>query len=164
MNNFILIFAFYTYLSNTASCQGKRDPILFVLSRHVIGKTFSFNFSKSANEKNTIKVKYLGKVKTKAHVEYSVLTWARIWGSNEHTTGVVFLYTANNKYAGKYVLGSMFDLPSEIEGNNLIFTNEIKEDCDKSIVTKVSFDSIPQNIFIRCKGDYGDIYSYRNGQ
>lgn len=54
----------------------------------------------------------------------------------------------------------MFDLPSKIEGNNLIFTNKNKENCDKSFVTKISFDSIPQNIFIKCKGDDEDVYSY----
>lgn len=86
------------YLASSACSQRKRDPILFVLSKQIIGETFSFGSSANANEKNTIQITYLGKVETKAHFNYSILTWARIWGVNEHTTGVVFLYNTVNMY------------------------------------------------------------------
>lgn len=148
------------YLASNASCQNSKDPILIVLTKQAIGKTFSFDSSVNKIEKNLIQITYLGKVETKTHINYYILTWARIWGVNEHTTGVILIYNTDNKYVGKYVLGSMYDLPNKINKNSLIFNNERKAYCDKSIDTRISFDSIPQNIFIRCKDNDGDIYSY----
>ncbi|MGF7231141.1 hypothetical protein [Arachidicoccus sp.] len=133
---------------------------LKVLSNNKIGKIFCFNVSKKKDEKNVVQLKYIGRVHTNTHISYKILTWARVSGKNYHTTGVIELFDTNNNYVGKYVLGDMSDLPEKIEGNNLIFANKNKENCDKSLVTKVSFDSIPKNIFIKCEGDEGDVYSY----
>lgn len=112
-------------------------------------------------------VKFIGQVRTKTHINYKVLLSARIWGKNYHTTGVIFLYDTSNKYVGKYVLGDMFDLPSKIENNKLIFMNEVKNsDCDSNIITEISFDDgIPSKIFLKCKGEYyRGVYSFTSSE
>ncbi len=147
-------------------CLGQESSLarkmeLKVLHSNCIGRSLRFNASGNKGDKNVIQLKYLGSVQTKDNVIYKIVTWARIWGTNFHTTGVIELFDVNNKYIGKYVLGNIYDLPSKIEKNNLIFINKLKSGCEKNLVTKINFETgIPQSIFLKCRGEEGDIYSF----
>ena len=159
---------FFFLLSITLDVFGQdsattRKMELNVLSRNKLGKIFSFNVSKYKDERNIVQLRYVGNLETKAHIIYKILTWARIWGPNYHTTGVILLYDINNVFVGKYLLGDMTDLPSKVERNNLIFFNKEKINCDSTIVTKIDFSKgIPNEIFLKCKGEFGDIYTFSN--
>jgi len=56
------------------------------------------------------------------------------------------------------VLGAINDLPVKLDCNKLLFDNKQKIDCDQSIMTKIDFETIPKDIFLKCNGDQGDIY------
>jgi hypothetical protein len=139
--------------------QGQEKIIMKVLEVNHIGKEFLFDSSSKKDGLDKIHVKYLGIVQASGSGNYKIITWKRIWGPSDHTTGVIFIYTLKNKFIGKYHLGSGFDLPDKIENNNLIFTNKHKINCDAHLVTKVGFNKgLSEEIFLKCKGEYGDVY------
>lgn len=54
-----------------------------------------------------------------------------------------------------------YDLPDKLVNGVLIFRNTDKEECDKSIVTKVDLTKgLPEHIFLRCEEENGDLYSF----
>ncbi|MGA6119279.1 hypothetical protein [Sphingobacterium anhuiense] len=157
MNRFLII-SILLCLSCTGLSQDKEDIVLSVLSKSVVGKAFTFNLSDNKDYINEAAVTYLGEIETKVKEKYYIVTWGRVWGPNNHTTGAVLLYDYKKKYFGKYVLGGISDLPIKLDKNELFFFNTKKSDCDKSLVTKIDFSEIPKNIFIKCNGDLGDVY------
>lgn len=137
---------------------GQGQLLVSVLKSNRLCKVYSFDSSTKRNGYNKIFVTYLGEIKAAKEV-IKVVCWSRVWGINRHTTGIVYLYDKANKYIGNYTLGSSSDLPDKIENCNLIFTNKRKSDCDSTLITKVNFTvGMPKEIFLKCKGESGDIY------
>ena len=147
------------------SAYGQNDIIKEVLEKNLAGKEFYFDSSTTKDGLDKIYIKFLGEIKTFAGRKYKILTWKRVWGSNKHTTGVVFVFSSKNEFVGKYYLGSSFELPDKIEDSNLIFTNKGKPDCETNLITKVSFcKGLPKEFFLKCKGEYGDVYTLSQGK
>ena len=143
----------------------QENIITEVLKKNRVDKEFYFNSYTKEDGLNEIYLKYLGLVKTDTGGRYKILTWKRVWGPNKHTTGIVFIYDLKNKFVGKYHLGSGFDLPDMIRRNTLIFTNKSKTNCDTNLITNINFDEgLPKEIFLKCKGEYGDIYILSKGE
>lgn len=137
--------------------QNNKDIVASVLSKNIAGRKFYYNLSDNKKYLNKAIITYLGSVQTNTE-KYHILIGTRIWGSNKHTTGVIFLYDNKKKFFGKYILGGMDDLPIKLDYNDLIFNNANKDECDHHLITRIDFSTIPKNIFIKCKGDLGDIY------
>ncbi|WP_343318266.1 hypothetical protein [Sphingobacterium multivorum] len=156
--NKLLMMCILLCLSCSGLSQDKEDIVLSVLSKDVIGKTFKFNLSDKKVYNNEASITYLGEIDTKTDGKYYVVTWGRVWGPNNHTTGAVLLYDNKKQYFGKYVLGAISDLPIKLDKNELFFYNTNKNDCDQSLVTKIDFSEVPKNIFIKCNGELGDVY------
>lgn len=154
---FVIGFIFLCLSSVDVSPQ-KEDIVVSVILKNVIGKSFTFNQSDRKDYLNDVIITYLGKVETKNKSKYHILTWGRIWGPNRHTTGTILLYDYKKRYFGKYVLGSINDLPVKLDRNKLLFDNKQKIDCDQSIIATIDFETIPKDIFFKCNGDQGDIY------
>ncbi|MCF3110900.1 hypothetical protein LL912_19095 [Niabella sp. CC-SYL272] len=156
-----VVFLLVTYTTAT----GQNNDLSVTLAQKVLqanktGKTFSYNLSKTRAEENVAYYRYLGKIKSKP-APYKILTVKRVWGPNHHTTGMILLFDQMERYIGKYILGDGTDLPQKVKGNALIFTNQLKTSCDPDLVTHISFrDSIPSEIFLKCKGNYGDLYKF----
>jgi hypothetical protein len=54
------------------------------------------------------------------------------------------------------------DLPTKMENGCLIFKNT-DENCDKNLTTIIDLrNGLPKKFFRKCKGNYGDIYSFDN--
>lgn len=140
--------------------QEKEDIVMSVLSKSVVGKVFKFNLSNKMDYVNEVAITYLGEIETKNKEKYHLITWGRVWGPNHHTTGAILLYDYKKEYFGKYVLGSISDLPIKLVKNELFFYNTNKKDCDKSLVTKINFKEAPTDIFIKCDKDFGDFYEF----
>lgn len=156
----LLFVSLFFLASNNIFCQENRITKK-VLMKNQVGKVYCFDSSSKENGLNKIFIRYIGKVKTNNGIEYKIVTWSRVWGINHHTTGIVYVYDSNNNYIGKYVLGDSSDLPDKIVNGNLTFTNKHKQDCDANLVTSIDFSrGIPKDIFLKCKGDSGDIYSF----
>jgi len=156
--NKLLIISIFFCLSGTGLAQDKEDIVLSVLSKNVVGKTFSFKLSDNKDYLNEVDVAYLGEIETVAKKKYYMVTWGRVWGPNKHTTGSILLYDNKKQYFGSYVLGASSDLPIKLDKNELFFYNTTKNECDRSLVTKIDFSEIPKNIFIKCSGELGDVY------
>lgn len=142
------------------SALGQQDIRLEALKRGQPGKTSCYDSSTNANGLNKIFIRYLGSKKSDNGNEFKVLTWSRVWGPDKHTTGVIYVYNKKNIYVGRYILGDAWDLPNKVEKNSLIF-NKKKKGCDPGAVTRIDFsEGHPKEIFLKCKGEYGDIYSF----
>jgi hypothetical protein len=71
------------------------------------------------------------------------------------------IFDDNNQYLGNYRFGGPYELPDKLENGCLIFKNFDNVHCDKKIITKVDFTlGLPDEIFIKCKGKYGDIFKF----
>ena len=157
------VFYIILFLISACNVRGQADLCMKVLSENKIGKDFTFDLSSTKDGKNKVEIKYMGVVQTKTNQKYKIVSWSSIWGVNEHTSGVIFVYDMNNLRIGKYVLGSMFELPDRIEKNNMVFNNQHRPNCDTTIITEISFtDGIPQQFFLKCQGQIGDVYSFEN--
>lgn len=152
-----LAFAFFFQVISF----GQAKILKSVLKKNDIGKVYSFDSSTKKDGFDKIFIRYLGRIKMSEGKEINVLSWSRIWGKNRHTSGTIYIYDNVNKCIGKYTLGSSLDLPAKIENKILIFKNKNKSNCDSTLVTKIDFSKgIPKDIFIKCKGSSGDIYSF----
>jgi len=154
------IFLLLTILSTTTIVRAqtiKSDDIrLKVLRLKCVGKTYRFN-----TEDSTVTyLRYLGKISTAKGKTYKILTSVWIWGISHRATNRILIYTDNNKYLGNYSLIMINDLPNYIKNNKLVFNNK-GPDCDSRIVTYLDFSKgVPTQFFRKCKGDFGDIYSF----
>ena len=145
--------------SRVAFSQKERN--INVLKANKIGKVFYFNLSSKQNALRKVFICYLGNIKVLNHENFKILTWKSVWGANHNTSGIVYIYDRGNKFIGKYNLGSALDLPARIEGNLLVFTNKLKDDCDFKLISKIDFSNgPPKEIFIKCKDVHGDVYSF----
>jgi hypothetical protein len=154
MKYFILLFLLFA--GKTVFSQS--DIRVKVLKMNVPDKVMLFDSSTKSNGINKIYVTFLGCVNSK-NGQYKILTWKRIWGSNQHSTGRIYIYNGSNKFLGYYSVGSGTDLPTSVFKNQLLFTNKFRPSCDSNLVTKVNFaNGLPKEFFLKCKGDYGDIY------
>jgi len=158
MNKLLIISVFFC-LSVSGLAQDKKDIVLSVLSKNVIGETSKFDLSDKKDYLNEVSITYLGEIHTKTKEKYYIVTWGRVWGPNKHTTGSILLYDDKKQYFGNYVLGASRDLPLKLDKNELFFYNTDKNECDRSLVTKIDFSEIPKNIFIKCSGELGDVYA-----
>jgi hypothetical protein len=109
---------------------------------------------------------YLGVISSGNGRSYKLMTSIRIWGLSHRATTRVLIFNRKNQYIGNYYLGSVYDLPSKILKDELIFLNSKENpDCDPKMVTTVSFTKgIPKQFFRICKGLYGDIYSFSSNE
>ena len=155
-----VFFMLAVFISHQISF-GQERALLSVLKRDRVNMIYSFDSSTKESGYDKTFVKYLGNIKTDRGEEFKVLSLARIWGKNRHTTGVIYIYSYMNVFVGKYSLGSSSDLPEKIVNNQLVFTNRNKSDCDSKLITEVDFSKkIPKEIFLKCNDTSGDIYTF----
>jgi len=130
-----------------------------VLRRGIIGKEYKF-----VHQDSTVtRLKYLGKAKARDGSEYKVLTSIWLWGLSHRATSRIFIYNGANRYLGQYYVTMTYDLPNSLIKNQLIFLNTDNwgEDCDIKLITRIDFSKgLPKHLFIKCKGNSGDLYSF----
>ncbi|MBN2892174.1 MAG: hypothetical protein JXL97_09920, partial [Bacteroidales bacterium] len=98
MKKLIFIIIFFSFFVTNAFSQNNPKLIQHVLSKHEIGKTFSFDLSNTSDGYLKVFITYLGTVSTLANKEYNIVTWGNVWGPNRHSDGVVYLFNTNDKY------------------------------------------------------------------
>jgi len=131
-----------------------------VLEKAVVDSLFVFG-KWTENEQTETRLKYLGQVETAKGQVYKIMNSCWLWGLSRRATSRILIFDDKNKYVGNYCLGMISDLPDRLENGRLIFTNLDNEDCDQKFVSKVDFSNgLPKEIFLKCKGENGDIYSF----
>jgi hypothetical protein len=153
----VIVFNFLILLS----CQilAQSSDAEFVLKQGIIGKKKEFDYSKINNGyAYFIYATYIGKIKQQ---NGRILKFANVyskWGPNEHGSAWLYVYNANNKYIGYYLLGDKWDLPTTIKNRKLFF---IKQNSDCNQTTEIDFYAkLPKLIFIKCKDNMGDLYKF----
>lgn len=138
---------------------------LEVLRYNTVGKEYKF-YSKT--DHTTTLLRYLGKVKTDNGVAYKIMTSVWLWGQSHRATNRILIYDSFNRYIGQYHVDMTYDLPNYLSANRLLFLNSNKagSNCDLTLVTEIDLsEGLPKQIFIRCKGDEGDLYPFeRDGE
>lgn len=106
-------------------------------------------------------LKYLGQVTTSKRQIFKIMNSCFFCGLSRRATSQILIFNGKNQYVGNYHLWTTYDLPDKLENGVLIFRNTDKEECDKSIVTKVDLTKgLPERIFLRCEEENGDLYSF----
>ena len=153
----IIIFLLPFYLIAQVNDESKR---LKVLQKNI--KDSMYIFGKwSENGGTETHLKYLGLVKTKKGKVYKILTSSCFWGLSHHATSRILIYNSKNQYLGEYSVGFPSDLPDKLKNGKLIFYNIGNKNCDEKLVTVLNLkNGLPKKFFLKCKGKYGDIYSF----
>lgn len=154
---FILILLFSFSIKGQVNDNEIRQQ---VLEKDLVDSLFIFGKWSNSGQTET-HLKYLGKVSTTEGSVFKIMNSCWFWGLSHRATSRILIFNDKNQYVGNYPLGMTYDLPDKLENGELIFTNIDNEACDKKIITKVDFSKgLPQEFFIKCKGDFGDIYAF----
>lgn len=155
----LLIVIAFLCLTNSLCAQVRGWKQVHVLRLNHVGKEFKY-----INQDSSVTyLKYIGTVRTRKGNKYKVLTSLWIWGISHKSTSRILIYSNRNKYIGNYYLSTINDRPRSISKNMIVFGNTGR-DCDNKLFTYLSFsDGIPSQFFRKCKGKYGDIYSFERG-
>ena len=162
MGSHIISLLFLVVLSSKLFGQVDDTGIRqIILRNNNADSTYKFQNRKDSSETY---LHYLGKIKSRNGRAYKIMTSCWRWGLDLHrATNRILIFNSRNRYLGNYYVITTDDLPTEIKANKLIFSNPPYSDCDPNLYTTVSFTyGIPQQFFRRCKGKYGDIYSFEN--
>ncbi|AMR32553.1 hypothetical protein A0256_14535 [Mucilaginibacter sp. PAMC 26640] len=149
----LLIIPFFAF-----GQENERSTCLKVLQYNHINQEYIFK----AKDQSTTHLKYLGWLRSKKGVRYKIINSVWLWGQSHHATNRILVYNEHNKYLGNYRLTIIYDLPSFIKGNKLIFKNN-PDDSNGNLrsITYVDFDNgIPHEFFRKCNGDKGDVYTF----
>lgn len=131
-----------------------------VLDKGIVDSLFVFG-KWTANGQTETQLKYLGQVITTDGRVYKIMNSVCLWGLSQRATSRILIFNDKNQYLGNYYVGNISDLPDKIENEKLNFSNIDNDDCDKKLFTKVDFSSgLPKQFFVKCKGEYGDMYSF----
>ncbi len=142
-------------------CFSQEEYQQKVLRKNHIGRMYNFDLSNKKDGYYKISIRLLGVINMAKHQQLKVLRRQTVWGPNRHNTGRVYFYDRNNKPLGLYELGGMYDLPCKIEHGKLIFIKTAYDDCNLNERTEIDLThGIPKEIFIKCRGNTGDIYPF----
>ena len=147
----VLIFS-----ANSLFAQVQDSNRIKVLRLNKVGKEFTYH-----NQDSTITyLKFLGTLKSDHGIKFKIMTSVWVWGISHRSTNRILIFSNANRYVGNYFVTTSDDLPTYIQRNKLIFKN-IGTNCDHSVKTYIDFSNgIPRQFFRKCKGAYGDIYSF----
>ena len=149
-------------LTIAVSANGQTSDSLIrqkVLHRAIIGRTFVFGKWTPTKGFET-HLTYLGKVNSQNGQTYKIVNSVWHWGLSHRATSRILVFSNNNKYIGNYYVTVTSDLPTKLIEGKLIFENR-GGDCDRKIRTIVDLThGLPNSFFRKCKGEYGDIYSF----
>ncbi len=156
----ILITLMLTFASICLSGQVNDQKIRKqVLEKNITDSQFVFG-KWTENGGTETHLKYLGQVTTKKSQTFKVVISSWFWGLSHRATSRILIFNDKNQYVGEYYVTTTYDLPTKLEQGKLIFINT-DEDCDKKLFTTVNLNKgLPRQFFRKCKGSFGDMYSF----
>ena len=134
-----------------------------VLQKDVVDSEYIFGKWNGEKGKDEIHIKYLGQFTTKSGEIFKIVNSFWIWGLSGRGTCRIIVFNNQNQYVGDYYVGMPTDLPGKLLEGKLIFDNKKREGCDKKLKTIVDLtNGLPKQFFLKCKGGYGDIYTFES--
>lgn len=152
-----LIFAFTSLICIAQGGECNQDKLRRqVLVGNKINKHVVFNCEKN----ESVELAYLGVVGNKSK-GYKIVRSTWIHGESHRATNRILVFDEQDKLLGNYYVTTIEDLPEKIESRELVFLNSTSDDCDKTVISRMSFDDgIPEEIFVRCQNNSGDFFSF----
>jgi hypothetical protein len=131
-----------------------------VLAENKVDRPFVFTCGKDER----VELVYLGVVGSKLK-GYKVIRSFWVHGESHRGTSRILIFDERNRLLGNYYVAMDEELPDRIESRELVFLNLTSPDCDKTVVSRVSFEKgIPEKIFVRCEGDTGYFYAFSRAE
>lgn len=94
---------------------------------------------------------YLGIVGIKSRGS-KIIRSAWVYGESHRAINRLLVFDEQDKLLGNYYVTSIEDLPDKIESRELVFLNSMNGDCDKTVISTISFeDGIPKEILFAAK-------------
>lgn len=132
-----------------------------VLRKNIIGKEFIYKYG----DKNEVKLKYIGEIKSKGGKVYKFLNSIHVSGLYDNALRAscrILIYNEKNLYLGHYFVGSLWYLPEKVADNKMIFPLR-KANCNQK--TEISFDNgIPKELYVQCTEKGGDVFVFSRDQ
>lgn len=171
----LLLCACTNNIANKKDCTSNTKKV--VIDENKDNKEFSDKIQELILSENNIGIEYFFKVMLKNEVlEYRITylgnissskgllkflnstVYSGLYEDSKRANSRVFLYDSTNNKMGYYYVGGAFDVPSKIQGTDLIFSFN-NDECNKT--TPISFkDSIPKEIFINCTEKGGNFHKF----
>lgn len=129
--------------------------------RHTAGNSYVYNLT-GRKDCNKTRVNYLGTVKTRKGKRYKILTSFFVYSASAtcHGTSSIKIFDMKNRYIGEYNVGMPDGLPDILKDNKLLYIkNSI--DCNLRRTGSINLrNGLPENIFIPCSKNGGDLYYF----
>lgn len=162
-----LFFSFFLFASCVNKTHSQKEEDTFeekinklVISENKMRQEYFFKVM-LVKEVLEYRITYLGKIKTRQGNELKFLNntiYAGLYEDSKRASTTVNIYDSDNKRIGFYYVGGPMDAPSRLEGSNLIFSFN-NEECNQT--TSINFsDSIPQQIFVSCTKNGGNLWTF----
>lgn len=160
MNTKTYILLALTFISLSIFGQVNDDSVRQeVLNRNVTDSLYIFG-EWNETEGTETHLRYLGVIKTNKG-NFKIMTSSWYWGLSKKVTSRILVFSNENEYLGNYYVGMTYDLPEKIMNNQIIFMHSESDDCDKKVMTHLTFENgIPEQFFLECKNGSGDIYAF----
>lgn len=106
--------------------------------------------------------KYLGNVKMKNGRTVKLLTKSSYYGPQPHGNGWILVYDISNRYIGKYLMGSVSEIPDELKDGEMVFETLFGSmKCRTGLIKTVFLkNGLPQTFYLGCKDGYGSSYGF----
>lgn len=160
----IIIFSCYSCCNFNKSKQYgyetfRMDFALFVLNENQVGKKYFIKYD-TLNYCLENEFTLLGNIKNKRENNLKFLFITTFEGKYEDTkkANSNILIFKNNKFWGYYYVGGYYEKLPIIKGTDFIFFPNRWQECN--LTTTINFgDSIPKQIFIKCRNENDNIVS-----
>ncbi|MFT6244877.1 MAG: hypothetical protein ACJA0U_002080 [Salibacteraceae bacterium] len=159
VDRFIVILVLLFNSVYNSFSQTEDDSIrLVVLNNDKIGEEYKFGEWKETGDTETQLI-YMGEIKALKST-YKIMTSCWIWGLSQRVTSRILVFNEFDELIGNYYV-YLTDLPEKIENNKLVFLHSKSKECDKTMITRLSFDNgIPNEFFLECKDGSGELYTF----
>jgi len=156
----VLLFCFILSCSISTAQIDDNVIRIQVLENNKVNKKYTFgNWTENGGVQTDLI--YLGFATAAKGRIFKILTSVWHWGQSHHTTSKILIYNDQNQYLGEYNVGAIYDLPNELKNGVLCFYHDKTDNCDQDDHTYVDLKKrLPHKFFLKCKGSYGDIYSF----
>lgn len=115
------------------------------------------NWNKNKYEQH---FKYLGDVETNKKLRLKVVI-SKLFVGDTTKRGISRVFVLDSLgIIGSYFIPDIRDLPQKMENGILFFKNE-NNNCIQATTTVDFRNGIPQKIFRKCNGKYGDLYEFQ---